>query len=201
MAQVAAPGVVESTKASLGAQVAAELAAQGAHEFDRGHTALTPLSSAAQGTVPYGGGQLAHARDAGVLSGQVYDDLANGGAVADLGWGLVVRGQQRVGGLLRFAPLPPRTGHVGVQPSAPLECGELAGMEPSPGGQGRAGVAEEPVDAAGRVGRQRAGRGRWRRTASGRRRAVRRSRTRNWRGPGSAGAPGRRRAWSAAAAG
>jgi hypothetical protein len=40
--------------------------------------------------VPYGGGQFAHTCDAGVLSGQVCDDLADGGAVADLGWGLAV---------------------------------------------------------------------------------------------------------------
>lgn len=58
-----------------------------------------------------------------------------------------MRGQQRARGLLGFAPLPPRAGEVGVQPSAPLGGGKLAGMEPSPGVQRCAGVAEGPVDA------------------------------------------------------
>lgn len=33
-----------------------------------------------------------------------------------------------------------------MQPSAPLRGGELTGMEPAPGMQGRAGVAERPMD-------------------------------------------------------
>ncbi|MGH3901822.1 MAG: hypothetical protein ACRDTA_26920 [Pseudonocardiaceae bacterium] len=107
----------------------------------------TARSSAAQDPVPYSGGQLAHTRNTGVSFGQVCDDLADGRAVADLGWSLLVRGQQRAGGLLGFAPLPPRAGHVSVQPSAPLGCGELAGMQHSPGIQGRTSVAEGPVDA------------------------------------------------------
>ncbi|MGH3701187.1 MAG: hypothetical protein ACRDQY_17340, partial [Pseudonocardiaceae bacterium] len=71
-----------------------------------------------------GGGQLLCAYYPRVSFDQARGDGADGGPVADLAWCLTVRSEQRPGGLLGVAALPPSSGQVGVETPAAFRHGD-----------------------------------------------------------------------------
>ena len=76
-----------------------------------------------------------------VVANYVISEGADGGAGADFRRRVAGCFEQGAGGPARAATLPPGAGHIGVQPGAPLGCGELVGAQCPAGGDGSGRVA------------------------------------------------------------